>query len=410
MYVFFKGMEKAITIALPLRLELEIKRSTWGSATIETLVRNKSLFIAAMQTGMTLSMAMAFISSCLYVLNGNFFLPGNETTGILITVISVFVILFISGELLSAALFTNFPYFFLRYLSLPAFLAFCILYPVVRITLAASGFIIRTVTDKKNFREDIAKAYPEEKGFRIQSGQQRYEERSDDSNNISLLNNIIGFSSVRVREIMVPRTEIEAVDVSDPVALLRKRFIETRYSRILVYDDSIDNISGYVELKDIFSNPEAIAPSVKKLAVVPETMTASSLLRLFITEKKNIALVVDEFGGTAGMITIEDLLEEIVGDIEDEHDTNELTEKTTASGEYVLSGRLEIDYLNKKYELGLPVGDDYETLAGMIIFHHGRIPLTGEVVKIDALNIRVLKSTSTRIELVKISYEKAGQQ
>lgn len=218
----------------------------------------------------------------------------------------------------------------------------------------------------------------------------------------SILRNALDLSHVKLKEIMVPRTEIEAVPVNSTVAYLREKFISTRFSRILVYQETIDNIAGYCEVKDIFKNPPDIKSAIRKLAVVPETMPANRLLKMFVSEKRNIALVVDEFGGTSGMITIEDLLEEIVGDIEDEHDTSDLVEKTTRPDEYVFSGRLEIDYLNEKYNLNLPESEDYATLAGMILYFHGRMPGVNDIIRIGDFVIRILRASTTRLELVNL--------
>ncbi len=223
-----------------------------------------------------------------------------------------------------------------------------------------------------------------------------------DSGEDTILRNALDLSHVKLREIMIPRTEIEAVPVNSTVDHLREKFIATRFSRILVYQDTIDNIAGYCEVKDIFKNPPDIKSSLRKLAVVPETMPADRLLRMFVGEKRNIALVVDEFGGTSGMVTIEDLLEEIVGDIEDEHDTNDLVEKPVKPDEYVFSGRLEIDYLNEKYDLNLPESDDYATLAGMILYYHGRIPAINDIVRIGGFVIKILRASTTRLELVNL--------
>jgi CBS domain containing-hemolysin-like protein len=234
---------------------------------------------------------------------------------------------------------------------------------------------------------------------------QSQEESEPDYHNIRIFQNALDFSNVKLRECMIPRTEIEAVDSMSKIEELREKFIETRLSRILIYQNSIDNIIGYFELKDIFKNPSDIKSSIRKLAIVPETMPANKLLKLFVEEKKNIALVVDEFGGTSGMVTIEDVLEEIVGDIEDEHDINDLTEKVVGYNEYILSGRIEIDYLNEKYHLKLPEEDDYETLAGMIMFFHGSIPGNNDVIRIGKLVIKVLKATTTRLELVNLKIE-----
>lgn len=220
--------------------------------------------------------------------------------------------------------------------------------------------------------------------------------------NLKIFRKALDFSNVKLRECMVPRTEIVAIECKSPLNELREKFIETGHSRILVYSNTIDNIIGYFELKDIYKNPPEIASCLRKLAIVPETMTANRLLKLFFAEKKNVALVVDEFGGTSGMVTIEDILEEIVGDIEDEHDTSELAEKKLNEGEYLFSGRLEIDYLNEKYGLELPEDGEYDTLAGLILYHHGSIPGVNETIRIRKFVFRVLRVTTTRIELVKL--------
>lgn len=227
----------------------------------------------------------------------------------------------------------------------------------------------------------------------------------EDTHDNTILRNALDLSHIKLKEIMVPRTEIEAVPLNSPVDQLREKFISTRFSRILIYQDTIDNIAGYCEVKDIFKNPPDIKSALRKLAVVPETMPANRLLRMFVSEKRNIALVVDEFGGTSGMITIEDLLEEIVGDIEDEHDTSDLVEKNVRPDEYVFSGRLEIDYLNEKYELDLPESDDYATLAGMILYYHGRIPAVNDIVRVGNFVIKILRASTTRIELVNLRAE-----
>jgi CBS domain containing-hemolysin-like protein len=239
----------------------------------------------------------------------------------------------------------------------------------------------------------------------VNLGQQTTEKTEPYHHNIRIFQNALDFSHVKLRECMVPRTEIDAVESKSRVAELKERFIETGHSRILVYQNSIDNIIGYFELKDIFKDPPDIVSCVRKLAIVPETMAANKLLKLFFNEKKNVALVVDEFGGTSGMVTIEDVLEEIVGDIEDEHDVNELTEKIISYKEYIFSGRLEIDYLNEKYHLDLPEEDDYETLAGMILYYHGSIPGNNDIIRIKNFVFRVLRVTATRLELVNLKIE-----
>jgi len=242
-------------------------------------------------------------------------------------------------------------------------------------------------------------------GSYVNQGIHGKEKKAGDHQNFRIIQNALDFSHVRLRECMVPRTEIEAIECCSSLEELRQKFIGTQHSRILVYNKTIDNIIGYFELKEIFKSHPDIKSGIRKLAIVPETMAASKLLKVFVEEKKGIALVVDEFGGTSGMVTIEDLLEEIVGDIEDEHDSSELTEKVLGSNEYIFSGRLEIDYLNDKYNLGLPGEDDYETLAGMILFFHGNIPGINDVIRVRNYVFRVLKVTATRLELVNLKIE-----
>jgi CBS domain containing-hemolysin-like protein len=282
-----------------------------------------------------------------------------------------------------------------------------IFYPVSKFTLAASNVFIRIffglkASEKK--QENLVFSKVDLDHFINQSKQSR-ENTDPDHHNIRIFQNALDFSSVKLRECMVPRTEIEAIDSKSSIDDLRLKFTETRLSRILVYENSIDNITGYFELKDIFKNPPDIKSSLRKLAIVPETMPANKLLKLFVDERKNIALVVDEFGGTSGMVTIEDVLEEIVGDIEDEHDTNDLMEKVVTSNEFIFSGRIEIDYLNEKYNLNLPEEDDFETLAGMILYFHGSIPGNNDVIRIGNIVIKVLRATTTRLELVNLRVE-----
>jgi CBS domain containing-hemolysin-like protein len=230
-------------------------------------------------------------------------------------------------------------------------------------------------------------------------------ETETEEQDIRIFRNALDFSTIKLRDIMVPRTEIEAIAGTSTIEQLREKFISTRFSRILVYHETIDHIIGYMEVKDVFRNPADLQPSLRKLAIVPETMPANKLLRMFVSEKKNIALVVDEFGGTSGMVTIEDLLEEIVGDIEDEHDSSDLVEKVVRPNEYIFSGRLEIDYLNEKYNLNLPEGDDYATLAGLILYYHGSIPGVNDLIRIGNITIKILRASATKIEVTNLKLE-----
>jgi CBS domain containing-hemolysin-like protein len=334
------------------------------------------------------------------------FLGSDLLILIMNTLLSTAIILLVA-EFLPKTFFVISPNFFLKFLSIPTLFFFFLFYPISKFTLAASNLFIRIffkINPGEKKQEDLVFSKVDLDHF-VNLSNQSKEESEPDHHDIRIFQNALDFSNVKLRECMVPRTEIEAVESGSSVEQLKEKFVTTRLSRILIYQETIDNIIGYFELKDIFRNPSEIRSMTRKLAIVPETMPANKLLKLFVGEKKNIALVVDEFGGTSGMVTIEDVLEEIVGDIEDEHDTTDLIEKVTGHNEYIFSGRLEIDYLNEKYHFNLPEEDDYETLAGLILFYHGSIPVNNDIVRIGKFVIKVLKATTTRLELVNLKTE-----
>ena len=217
------------------------------------------------------------------------------------------------------------------------------------------------------------------------------------------MKNTLDFSKIRIRDCAIPRTDIVGLDITSSVDDLKQLFISSGYSKIIVYQNDIDNIIGYVHVSDIFKNHKSIRNMMYPIVVVPETMAAKKLLKLFTEQHKSIALVVDEFGGTAGIITLEDVLEEIFGEINDEHDVPEYVEKKVSDSEYVFSGRLEIDYLNEKYNLKLPVQDDYETMAGLILWVSKSIPKEGEVIELDNFRFSILEASNSRIEQVRLT-------
>jgi CBS domain containing-hemolysin-like protein len=231
--------------------------------------------------------------------------------------------------------------------------------------------------------------------------------KSDTKDNIEtevkLFKNALDFSKVKLREIMVPRTEIEMLEINSSIDDLRQKFVETGYSRIIFYDKNIDNIVGYVHSSVIFKNPDSIKPYLNNVLIAPETMPANKLLSTFIREHRSIAIVVDEFGGTSGMVTSEDILEEIFGEIEDEHDTTDIIEKKIGDNEFIFSGRSEIDLINEKYNIYLPESEDFETLAGFILFHHESIPKINSQINIGMFQFKILKASNTKIELVKLT-------
>lgn len=404
---FFSGMEIAFVSSNKLRIELDRKQGVHGSGIVKLFTNNPGQYIATMLIGNNFSLVIYGL-----VFSGlmNPLLQKVIDSELIILLINTFIstalILFVA-EFLPKTIFIISPNFFLKLLSIPTVIFYFIFYPISKFTLGISNLFIRVFFRLKpgeRRQENIVFSKVDLDHF-VNLSKQSKEESGPDHHNIRIFQNALDFSNVKLRECMIPRTEIEAVELMSSVEDLREKFIRTRLSRILVYQDTIDNISGYFELKDIFRSPSDIKSYVRKLAIVPETMPANRLLKLFVDEKKNIALVVDEFGGTSGMVTIEDVLEEIVGDIEDEHDINDLTEKVVGENEFILSGRIEIDYLNEKYHLSLPEEDDYETLAGMILFHHGSIPKQNDVIRIRNLVIKILRVTATRLDVVNLRIE-----
>lgn len=404
---FFSGMEIAFVSSNKLRIELDRKQGAFGSGIIRIFTSNPGQYIATMLIGNNIALDIygLFFSRLL----GPMLTPllhSDLLVLIVNTIISTGLILLVA-EFMPKTLFIISPNFFLKLLSIPTLLFYWLFYPISKFTLAASNLFIKVFFRNKGkdvSRDDVVFSKVDLDHF-VNQATESHKESEPDHHNIRIFQNALDFSNVKLRECMIPRTEINAIECSSTLDELKARFISTQHSRILVYQDSIDNIIGYFELKDLFRNPKDIRSSLRKLSIVPETMPANRLLKVFVEEKKNIALVVDEFGGTSGMVTIEDVLEEIVGDIEDEHDVNELTEKRLNDNEFILSGRLEIDYLNEKYKLELPEEDDYETLAGMILFFHGSIPVCNDVIRIKNFQFKVLKVSSTRLELVSLKVE-----
>ena len=400
-------MEIAFVTSNRLRIELNSKQGVFGSGITRYFAQNPGQYISTMLIGNNISLVIyglimsKVLTPVLYPFAGS-----NVLTLVLQTLISTGIILFVA-EFLPKAVFIINPNFFLQSLSIPTFIFFLLFYPVSKLSLLASNFFIRLIfgirADEKR-QEDIVFSKVDLNHF-VNLSRRNIKDTEPDHHNINIFRNALDFSNVRIRECMVPRTEIEAVEIETPISTLRERFIETRFSKILVFQGTVDHLVGYFELKDLFRDPQDIRSVIRKIAVVPESMPANKLLSLFVEEKKNIAVVVDEFGGTSGMITIEDVLEEIFGDIEDEHDTNELIEKVISGNEYIFSGRLEVDYINEKYKLNLPKEDDFETLAGMILYHHGSIPKTSDIIKIGNAVIKVLKVTSTRLDLIHLKTE-----
>ena len=401
---FFSGMEIAFTSKNRLKLEIDRKQSRMFDRIADIFSRHPGQYITTILVGNNIALVIYSLYMSL-LLRGIFYALGWESIArngsvAIETAVSTVIIIFFA-EFLPKSVFRNNPNFYYRALAPVIYFFYLLLYPIARLTTLISHGILRLTgrrveerTTTHSFdREDLASLLDTNSS----------EPRPEPDNELKLFQNALDFADLRVRDCMVPRVDIESVDVDDTtIEQLTARFVDSKYSRIFVWRKSVDNIIGYVNSKSLFTRPAQIADVMMEVNFVPETMPLQSMLENFIKHRSNIAVVIDEFGGTAGVISLEDVLEQIFGEIEDEHDIPDLTEKQVGPDEYVLSCRLEVKYLNEKYNLGIEESKEYDTLAGLIIFNYEGIPTAGETIFIDGLQLRILRTTRSRIELARV--------
>ena len=407
--VFFSGMEIAFVSANKLWLEPNKQSGPLISKLLKTVTANTGKYAATMMTGNNVALVIygiSFAGLTATILENH---VKSEWLTILLTIIISTLVILIFREFLPKILFHIVPNTLLKIFLIPLSFFFFLLYPLTRFTIGITNFIMKwifKVDVKTNNNQIFSRIDLNE--FVSEKNSSLSEIKDFNETEIKLFKNALDFSKVKLREIMVPRTEIEMLEVNSSIVELRQKFVETGYSRIIFYDKNIDNIIGYVHSSVIFKNPSSIKPFITKVLIVPETMPANKLLSKFIRDHRSIAIVVDEFGGTSGMVTTEDILEEIFGEIEDEHDTIDVIEKKISETEFVFSGRSEIDLINEKYHINLPETEDFETLAGFILYHHESIPKINSLIKIGVFHFKILKATNTKIELVKLTITDEG--
>ena len=328
---------------------------------------------------------------------------GNEVLITLIqTIIATFIVL-ITGEFLPKTIFRVNPNLWLRVFSWLLLFFFVILYPISRFSTWLSIGVLKifhvqiTSTTQKNVFSRI------DLNYLIQESFDHKENEKELENEVKIFQNALDFSKVKLRDCYVPRTDIIALDYGTDVGTLKQTFIETGLSKIPIYKGDIDNIVGYIHSSEMFEHQSDWKKQINQIPIVPENMAAQKLMKLFLLQKKSLAVVVDEFGGTAGIVTLEDIMEEIFGEIEDEHDNNDYIAEQTAEHEYIFSGRLEVDTINSRFNLNIPESDDYETLAGFILHNHQHFPKINEIIRIEGFTLKCVKVTNNRIELVKLA-------
>ncbi len=402
---FFSGMEIAFVSANKLRLELDKQSGPFNSKLLKIVTANTGNYLATMLIGNNLALVIygiAFAGLINPVIVN--YIHSESVNFFLTTIVSAFIILTFA-EFLPKTLFRIIPNTLLNIFLVPLSFFFFLLYPLTRITVGITNLAMRFLfkVDLKANTNGLVFSRIDLDEFVSEKNHNLSEIKENIETEVKLFKNALDFSKVKLREIMVPRTEIDMLELDSPIAELRQKFVETGYSRIIIYHNNIDNIVGYVHSSVIFNKPESIKPFVTNVLIVPETMPANKLLSKFIHEHRSIAIVVDEFGGTSGMVTIEDILEEIFGEIEDEHDTIDVIEKRINENEFVFSGRVKIDLINEKYQINLPEDENFETLAGFILYHHESIPKINTIIKIGTFQFKILKASNTKIELVKLT-------
>ncbi len=403
---FFSGMEIAFISANRLKIEVDKNNGSVAASILSKFIRIPSKFIGAMLLGNNVALVIygIFMARVLEAPMLGLLPPflNSEISQLLFQTIIATVIVLFFAEFIPKVLFRINSNQIIYFFAIPAYIFYYLFFPVIQIFIGFSEFILKMFVKIKFSREHLVFSVIDLDHY-LKEFSQDIDKAQDVKQEIQMFQNAIDFRSVKLRECMVPRTDIIALEETDTIEKLRDTFIASGHSKIPIFRDSIDNIIGYTHSADLFKNPQTIKSIMRGIIVVPEAMLANTVLTTFIQENKSIAVVVDEFGGTSGLITMEDVIEEIFGEIDDEFDVEELTEKKISENEYVLSARHEIDYLNEHYSLNLPESEEYETLAGLIIFHHQSIPELNERIRINHLEFKILEASESRIESISLT-------
>lgn len=397
---FFSGMEIAFVSGNRLLAEMERGKSGIAHKAIGFFYRHPNNFVSTMLVGNNIALVVygiliaSFFDNTIFAgLDAGFTVPAD-------TILSTIIVLF-TGEFLPKTLFKSNPNRLLTIFAIPAYLCYIILWPISRFTTMVSRMLLRMLgmnieqdgNDEGFSRVDL--------DYLVQTSIDNARDNKIDDE-VRIFQNALDFSDTKVRDCMVPRTEMCAVECGSSINDLRNMFIESGKSKIIVYKEDIDHIVGYIHSLELFRNPDDWQEHIHSMLFVPETMTAHKLMQMFLQQKKSIGVVVDEFGGTSGLVSLEDIVEEIFGEIEDEHDNSNYTAVKTSDGDYLLSARLEIDNVNEQFGLDLPESEDYKTLGGLILHEYQSFPKLNEIIKIGNFEFKILRKTMTKIELVKL--------
>ena len=397
---FFSGMEIAFVSADRLKFEIERQKASITTNIIAFLFKNAQQYISTILVGNNIALVIYGIEMA-KILEGPLSDLCDNTflITLLQTIISTLIVL-VTGEFIPKSIFRINPNLWLNIFSVPIWLCYIILYPISKFSTWISMLFLRALGMKKNEQKKNSFSRAD-LNYWFQENIENIEEEDIDSE-VKYFKNALDFSKVKLKDCMIPRNEVVALENTTTTEELKNKFIESGLSKIIIYEDDIDNILGYIHTSEMFRNANEWKKHIIPIPIVPETMSANKLMRRLLSEKRSMAVVVDEFGGTAGIITREDIVEEIVGEIEDEHDSKNLTNKQIGTDEYILSGRIEIDLINSQYQLEIPESDEYVTIAGYILNRYQNFPKVNDEITIDNFKIKILKMTSNKIELLKL--------
>lgn len=400
---FFSGMEIAFVSSNRLLAEMDRGKNGLSQKAISLFFRHPNNFVSTMLVGNNIALVVYGILFAQIFDSTIFSSLGDGERVTADTILSTLVVLF-TGEFLPKTIFKSNPNTLLTIFAIPALICYIVLFPISRFSTSISRGILcllgvrmpKESKDKEFTKIDL--------DYLVQSSIENAKDDNEIEDEVKIFHNVLDFSDTKVRDCMVPRTEIEGVDINScTLDELKNRFIESGFSKIIVYDGDIDHIVGYIHSSEMFRNPEEWKDHIRTIPYVPEIMAAKKLMHIFLQQKKSLGVVVDEFGGTCGLVSLEDIVEDIFGEIEDEHDNTNYIATQTDTNEYILSARLEIDKVNEMFGLDLPENnDEYMTIGGLILNEYQSFPKLNEVVKIEKFEFKIVKNTMTKIEIVKL--------
>ena len=406
---FFSGMEIAFVSSNRLRAEMDREKNRFSQRIIKIFYQHPNNFVSTMLVGNNISLVIYGILFA-KLFDDTLFAPFSDGVRVTLdTLLSTLVVLF-TGEFLPKSIFKNNPNTLLSVFAVPAWICYVVLYPISRFATLLSKGLLRLVGVRMKKSGEEKEFTKVDLDYLVQTSIDSADNEDDIEEEGKIFQNALDFSETKIRDCMVPRTEIDAVEDTSTIEQLMQVFIESGHSKIVIYHEDVDHIIGYIHSSDMFrldksASQTAIVDSklIREITFVPETMLASKLMAQLMQQKRSLAVVVDEFGGTSGLVSLEDIMEEITGEIEDEHDNTNHVAKQLSDHEYILSARLEIAKINEMFDLDLPESDEYMTLGGLILHEYQSFPKLNEVVKIDHYEFKIVKNTATKIELVRLN-------